>query len=110
MNIAIPTAQGKLCPHFGHCDEFTIITVEDSQISGSQTLKPPAHEPGVLPRWLAEQKTNLVIAGGMGQRAQGLFNQQGIDVIVGAPSEEPETLVKAYLDGTLAAGENLCDH
>ena len=110
MNIAIPTAEGKLCPHFGHCEKFTIITIDDSRISGSQTLEPPPHEPGVLPRWLAEQKTNLVIAGGMGHRAQTLFNQQGIDVIVGAPSEEPETLVKAYLDGTLAAGENLCDH
>jgi len=110
MNIAIPTAQGKLCLHFGHCEEFVIITVEDGRISASQTLKPPLHEPGVLPRWLAEQNTNLVIASGMGQRAQMLFNKQGIDVIVGAPSEEPEKIVKAYLDGNLAAGQNICDH
>lgn len=46
----------------------------------------------------------------MGQRAQALFCQHGIDVIVGAPAETPETLVAAWLAGTLQSGENACDH
>jgi predicted Fe-Mo cluster-binding NifX family protein len=46
----------------------------------------------------------------MGQRAQGLFAEQGIQVVVGAPAEIPERLVADYLAGTLAAGENVCDH
>ena len=46
----------------------------------------------------------------MGQRAHQLFDQHGIAVVVGAALESPETLVGAYLDGTLSAGENLCDH
>ena len=52
----------------------------------------------------------LAIAGGMGQRAQQLFAQSGIQVLVGAPAGTPEELVAAYLDGSLKPGENTCDH
>ena len=70
----------------------------------------PEHQPGLLPRWLAERGANVIIAGGMGARALGLFAEQRIEVAVGAPREEPEKLVQAYLAGTLVAGENICDH
>ncbi|NQT50762.1 P-loop NTPase [bacterium] len=110
MKIAIPTVDGRLCPHFGHCQSFAIVTVNDGTIEGTQMLEPPPHEPGVLPRWLSEQGANVIIAGGMGNRAQALFQQFDIEVVVGAPPEEPETVVQAWLDGTLEAGTNLCDH
>lgn len=70
----------------------------------------PPHQPGLLPLWLAERGANMIIAGGMGQRAQELFAQQGIKVVVGVPAETPERLVSAYLDGILQTGENICDH
>jgi predicted Fe-Mo cluster-binding NifX family protein len=112
MKVAIPTAEGMLCMHFGHCQKFTFIDVDDNtkEITGKSELEPPPHEPGLLPRWLAEHKVTLVIAGGMGARAQAIFEQNGINIIVGAPSEAPEKVVKAYLDGTLAQGVNACDH
>lgn len=112
MKIAIPTSNGLLCPHFGHCEEFTIVTVDtdSSTITGVQTLAAPAHEPGVLPRWLREKGADVVIAGGIGARAQALFAQNGIQVCVGAPSAPPADIVAAYLDGTLETGANLCDH
>jgi len=112
MRIAIPTIDGKLCMHFGHCDQFCIIDVnnESKEIEGQELVTPPLHEPGVLPKWLAGLNANMIIAGGMGQRAQQLFTQNKIEVVVGAPSEQPEKIVLAYLNGTLAAGENICDH
>ena len=112
MRIAIPTTDGKLCMHFGHCDQFCIIDVnnESKEIEGQELVTPPPHEPGVLPKWLAGLNANMIIAGGMGQRAQQLFTQNKIEVVVGAPSEQPEKIVLAYLNGTLAAGENICDH
>ncbi|MFP4057781.1 MAG: iron-sulfur cluster carrier protein MrpORP [Candidatus Brocadiia bacterium] len=110
MKIAIPTAEGRLCRHFGHCQRFAFITVEDGRVVGSESLAPPPHEPGVLPRWLHEQGADLVIAGGMGRRAQALFEQHGVQVVVGAPPEEPQKVVRAYLDGALQTGPNLCDH
>lgn len=112
LKIAVPVAQGVLCAHFGHCEQFALITVniKDKTIQESHHLTPPPHEPGVLPKWLAEQGAHLVIAGGMGSRAQSLFTQQGIQVLVGAPAQGPEDLVRSYLDGQLVTGANICDH
>jgi predicted Fe-Mo cluster-binding NifX family protein len=110
MKFAVPLVGGVLCNHFGHSEKFAIVDTEDSQIKETELLTPPPHEPGVLPRWLQELGVKVVIAGGMGRRAQDLFGQNGIKVVVGAPSDEPESLIRNYLDGTLVAGDNLCDH
>ncbi len=112
MRIAMPVAEGKLCMHFGHCEQFALVDVDEAKKSVLSTnyLTPPPHEPGVLPRWLHEQGADVIIAGGMGQRAQGLFAANGIKVLVGAPAESIEVLVKSYLDGTLKTGANVCDH
>ncbi|MBE0536631.1 MAG: NifB/NifX family molybdenum-iron cluster-binding protein [Phycisphaerae bacterium] len=112
MRIAIPLFEGKLSQHFGHCETFAIIDTdhESSGIANREDLTPPPHEPGVLPQWLSGMGVNVIIAGGMGQRAQQLFAQNQIDVIVGAGAESPENLVAAYLNKTLQTGTNLCDH
>jgi len=112
MKIAIPLADGKLSAHFGHCEQFALVSVdpESKIITKQDLLTPPPHEPGVLPRWLAQQGATAIIAGGMGQRAQALFAENNIEVIVGAPAETPEELVSNYLAGSLEAGENICDH
>ena len=112
MRIAIPTAEGKLAVHFGHCQTFVLIDVDTDkkEILKTEEFPAPAHQPGLLPGWLAEREANVIIAGGMGQRAQSLFAEQNIQVITGAQSLEPESLVKQYLEGTLQTGANLCDH
>lgn len=109
MKYAIPTAEGRLCMHFGHCQQFAIVEAGEGEMK-TELLTPPPHEPGVLPAWLHQQGVNVVIAGGMGQRAIQLFDQHGIKVVVGAPADTPEELVAAYLDGSLQAGGNICDH
>jgi len=112
MRIAIPLAQGKLSLHFGHCDQFAIFDIDDrlKKVINREDAIPPGHEPGVLPRWLHEENVGVIIAGGMGQRAQQLFTQNGIKVIVGASSEIPEELISAFLEDTLETGDNICDH
>jgi len=112
MRIAIPLAQGQLSLHFGHCDEFAIVDVDSQErsISGIFTETAPSHAPGVLPQWLGQQKVNVVIAGGMGSRAQALFAQNGIQVVIGATAGTPEEVANAYLNGTLRTGANICDH
>ena len=112
MRIAVPIVQGKLSLHFGHCEAFALVDVdaEKREIIGQETVEAPAHQPGLHPVWLAEQGANIIIAGGMGSRAQQLFAEQHIDVVVGAPVETPGAIVRAYLDETLTAGVNVCDH
>jgi Mrp family chromosome partitioning ATPase/predicted Fe-Mo cluster-binding NifX family protein len=108
--FAVPVAQGKLSAHFGHCEQFALIGTEDGKIRSTSLHTPPPHEPGVLPRWLHEMGTHIVIAGGMGTRAQQLFEQNGIRVVTGAPQDSPESLVNQYLSGVLITGANICDH
>jgi len=112
MKFAIPTHNGKLCLHFGHCAVFTFIDAEKETklITGKEEIAPPPHEPGILPPWVAEKGATVIIAGGMGMRAQQLFTQQGIQVIVGAEEADPEKLVLDYLNGALKTGANACDH
>ncbi len=108
--FAVPVSNGKLCAHFGHCDQFVLIETENGEIKGKSTHTPPPHEPGLLPKWLQEQGANIVIAGGMGASAQELFNQNNIKVILGAPMDSPESLVNQYLSDSLVTGDNVCDH
>lgn len=110
MKIAVPTAEGKLAMHFGHCEKFAVVDVEDGEIIKKEEVIPPPHEPGVLPKWLRELGVNVIIAGGMGVRAQDLFKINNIEVNIGAPAESVEQLVYAYLKGELVTGDNVCDH
>ena len=114
MRIAIPVTNGKLSAHFGHCRQFAIIDADTDtdtkDIKSQELVEPPGHEPGVLPNWLAGLQVELIIASGMGQRAQQLFAQSNIDVVVGAPDDTPQQLALQYLTGRLEHGENICDH
>jgi predicted Fe-Mo cluster-binding NifX family protein len=108
--FAVPVSGGKLCSHFGHCDQFALIATEQGMIKDTTMHTPPPHEPGLLPRWLHGMGANIIIAGGMGARAQQLFKENGISVVTGAPMDAPEVLVNQYLTETLVTGANVCDH
>ncbi|MDP3453254.1 MAG: NifB/NifX family molybdenum-iron cluster-binding protein [Bacteroidales bacterium] len=108
--FAIPLESGVLCSHFGHCEQFAIIEVEESLITTESLVTPPPHEPGLLPGWLAERGVTDVIAGGMGQRAVNLFTAQNINVNVGAQPKAPRELVTDWLNNSLKTGTNACDH
>ncbi|HUU95510.1 MAG TPA: NifB/NifX family molybdenum-iron cluster-binding protein [Phycisphaerae bacterium] len=111
MRYAIPVANGRMCLHFGHCEEFVFVDVgDDGEITHVERKTPPPHAPGVIPAWAAQEGAQIIIAGGMGMRAQQLFRQYGIDVIVGAAAETPEELVLKHVAGTLETGDNVCDH
>ena len=112
MKIAVPVSAGVLAMHFGHCEQFAIfdIDMDTKTIQSKSNHTPPPHEPGLLPKWLGELNVNQILAGGMGQRAKDLFNAQNITVITGAPAQNPEDVVNAYLSDTLVTGQNACDH
>ncbi|MBP2638422.1 MAG: minD 1 [Firmicutes bacterium] len=110
MKIAIPLAGGKLCAHFGHCEQFAMVTVNDGKITAQEKLTPPPHAPGVIPNWVADKGCTDIIVGGMGEAAQAIFEQRGIKVLGGAPSDTPENLVELYLHGRLIDAGTTCNH
>jgi ATP-binding protein involved in chromosome partitioning len=108
--LVVPVSGGKLSAHFGHCEQFAFIETQNGKITETDMRNPPGHEPGVLPQWLYEQGADVAIVGGMGERAQSLLREKGIEVIIGAPMDSPETLANEYLSHTLVTGTNVCDH
>ena len=111
MKIAIPTVNDELCMHFGHCEKFIIFeTNEAKEIIATEKLTPPPHEPGVLPKWLKGEGADVIIAGGMGMRAQDLFAASGVKVYTGAPTGSAQAIVEAFLNDSLVTGVNACDH
>jgi predicted Fe-Mo cluster-binding NifX family protein len=108
--IAIPMENGILCAHFGHCQTFAIVNVENSIITEIQELTPPEHVPGLYPKWVAQFGVTDVIAGGMGQKAISLFNAQNINAFVGAPMKAAKALVEDFIADKLSLSANYCNH
>ena len=108
--FAVPTIDGKLCAHFGHCERFAVIETEDQKIINVEYMTPPVHQPGTYPRFLAGKGVSTIISGGMGMKAQEIFAQNNIEVFMGINSDVPELLVEQYLSDQLVSGENQCDH
>ncbi len=108
--IVVPVSGGRLSAHFGHCEGFAFIETQNGKIKETEMRNPPAHEPGALPRWLYEQGADVVIVGGMGEKAQQILREKGIEVIIGAPMDSPESLANQYLSNILVTGANVCDH
>ena len=112
MKIVIPTLEGKLCGHFGHCESFTFVEVnaETKEITNIETVIP---EDGVSCQsagWLAQQGIDLVLAGGMGGRPLMTFAQNDVEVVTGCPELEIKEIVELFLNNTLETTENSCGH
>ena len=108
--VAVPTVDGYLCTHFGHCQKFSIITLNDDKVEQEEMIEPPQHAPGVYPRWLKNMGVTEIIAGGMGHRAKAIFDQNDITVHVGVDSKPPRKAVEELVEGQLHTGSNQCDH
>ncbi|GAB4289229.1 MAG: hypothetical protein Kow0068_14860 [Marinilabiliales bacterium] len=108
--IAIPLENGVLCAHFGHCQTFAIVNVENNVITEVKEVVPPEHVPGLYPKWVAQFGVTDVIAGGMGEQAIMLFNQQNINAFVGAPVKSAKELVTDFLANKLSLSANYCNH
>ncbi len=107
--IAVPSTvpgglEAEVGAHFGHCDLYTIIDVENGVVTSVSTLPNVPHQQGgcMAPvNHLASNGVNLLIAGGMGMRPLMGFNQVGIDVFYGADAPSVGIAVDALLKGAL---------
>ena len=110
MKIAIPTLEGNLCAHFGHCETFSFVDVnlETKEILNIEEKCPEEGISCQSASWLAAQGVNLVLAGGMGGRPVGILAQNGVEVVLGCPEIEIKEIVKLFLENSIESGENPC--
>jgi len=109
MKIAISTDGNFVAAHFGRCPAYTLIDVEDGRVTARATIPNPGHQPGFIPRFLHEKGVNMVLTGGMGPRAEDIFQQLGIKTVQGV-SGSVDDVIRGFLAGTLEAGPSACDH
>ncbi|MGQ9673738.1 MAG: NifB/NifX family molybdenum-iron cluster-binding protein [Candidatus Aminicenantales bacterium] len=109
MKVAIASDNGYVSAHFGRCSSYTMVEIERERITGRQEIANPGHSPGFLPGFLAEKGVNVIIAGGMGPRAQGLFAERNIQTITGVQGKVDEVIEK-FIRHELEPGRDLCDH
>lgn len=109
IRIAISTDGNQVSPHFGRCNTYTMIDLEDGKVIAKEVIKNPGHEPGFLPQFLHKSGVNAIVAGGMGPRAQNLFQEVEINVYLGVEGPIDEVIEKLQ-KGILIAGESSCTH
>ncbi len=108
--VAIPSVNpggldAPLGAHFGHCDLYTLVRVEDDQVAENRVIPNVPHQQGgcMAPvQHLAQHGVNLLIAGGMGMRPLMGFNQVGIEVYYGGESQTVGEAVTALIEGRLS--------
>lgn len=129
MRVAIPTnnpggLDSERSDHFGHCDVFTIVDLDEKQeIEGTTIIQNGDHEAGgcmVPVKILQDAGAEAIIVGGMGARPKRGFSDAGIAVYF-ADRNSIKT-VKAAVEGFAAGrlpvmhadqvckGTGNCDH
>ncbi|MDX9834143.1 MAG: NifB/NifX family molybdenum-iron cluster-binding protein [Desulfobulbus sp.] len=110
IRVAIPSEgsgglDGKRAGHFGHCDVFTCIDVEDGQIKEVTILPNQEHVQGgcmVPVNLLAQAGVNALVVGGIGMRPLMGFRQVGIEVYHDSERPEIRPVVEDFLAGKLS--------
>jgi len=107
--IAVPSngdggLDGMRAGHFGHCDVFTFIDVEDGEIKEVSIVQNEEHVQGgcmVPVNLLAGHNVNALVVGGIGMRPLMGFKQVGIDVFHDAERPDIRPVVEDLIAGNL---------
>ena len=111
MKIAVPTRDGRVDEHFGHCAYYTIFDVIDGKVTNISKMASPEGcgcKSGIAPV-LRQMGVMVMLAGNMGQGAKNVLEAQRIEVIRGCSGDVNE-LVAAYLAGGVKDNGEACDH
>jgi predicted Fe-Mo cluster-binding NifX family protein len=98
--VAIPTRGEQVDDHFGHCEYYTIFTIENKSVINEEVMKSPEGcgcKSNIAPI-LAEFGVSLMLAGNMGMGALNVLNMSGIEVIRGC-SGKVKDVITEYLKG-----------
>jgi predicted Fe-Mo cluster-binding NifX family protein len=107
--VAVPSCapggiDAQVSEHFGHCDLFTLVEIDNGDITKVDSLPGVAHQQGgcMLPvDLLANHGVKILIAGGMGMRPLMGFSQVGIDVYKNGGAAKVSQVIQAFLDGSM---------
>lgn len=107
--IAVPSLDNRgleagISSHFGHCDLYTLITVEDNKVTETKTIPNLPHGQGgcLAPvQYLKDNNVDILIASGMGMRPLMHFNDVEIDVFHCGESQNVKDAINLFLNNGL---------
>jgi predicted Fe-Mo cluster-binding NifX family protein len=103
MKIALPSHKNQVDEHFGHCEYFTVFTIDgQKKIMSEEKIASPAGCgcKSNIASTLAQMGVKMLLAGNMGQGAVNVLNNQGIDVLRGC-SGNVKDVAESWLAGRL---------
>ncbi len=112
MKIALPARDGIIDGHFGHCDYFCVVSVDDGKIVDEKRVDPPAGcgcKSNIV-SILAEMGVTVMLAGNMGQGAVNVLGNQGIKVYRGCSGGLTDAVEQWLAGNVVDSGENCSDH
>lgn len=112
LKIAIPTRDDQVDNHFGHCDHYTVFSLDDNRnIQSFERLESPqgCGCKSNIASIMQEMGITIMLAGDMGQGAFNKLSQHGITTIRGCKGDI-RSVLEAYIAGTLKDSAELCDH
>ena len=110
--LAIPTREGRVDDHFGHCDHYMVYTIDDEQhIVSSKRLESPqgCGCKSNIASVMQQMGITMMLAGNMGMGAFNKLSDHGISVIRGCQGDIHEVLSN-FLAGNLNDSAESCDH
>lgn len=110
LRIGFPTNdEVTIEEHFGHCEKFVVYSIKDREIVEKEVLIAPEHAPGAYPKFIADNKIEVIITGGLGKKAIDLIKANGGEIILGASGNIKDAL-EAYQAGNLISKGSPCNH
>lgn len=122
MKIALPTQGEQVDDHFGHCEKYTVFTVDESRKVVEAEVVPSPQGCGCksnIAAVLQEKGVSVMLAGKMGNGALNVLKSHGIEVIRGCSGFVSE-VAEAWLEGRLTDsgtgcvqhhdGTHICNH
>lgn len=102
--IAVPTVDGRVDDHFGHCDHYTLFEIDEhDKVVATETL-PAGQGCGCksnIASVLQQKGVKVMLAGNMGEGAKNVLNAAQIMVIRGC-SGDVNVLVQQFLEGKIS--------
>ncbi len=112
MKIALPSRNEMIDSHFGHCEYFTVFTIENSNIIDQELIPSPAGCgcKSNIASVLAASGVSLMLAGNMGDGAVNVLSQSGIDVIRGCSGNTKEVTLAWIAGNLIDSGDSCHEH
>lgn len=114
MKIALPSRQNLIDDHFGHCEYFTVFTIDDrnEKILAQETIASPegCGCKSNIAQTLSEMGVKVMLAGNMGEGAVNVLNNSGIEVLRGCSGDVKEAALDWIAGSVIDSGDSCHEH